>query len=142
LIDSCGDSLKFRYVTYDRHVVTKAKPVTGALGVPVLTSPPDGTIFEHVPRDLLLTWGSVPGATSYGLELDCRGCCQPRKELFCAEQENGSVFITQPHLTTPAFYTLWNGPHNGRWRVRALKSEGGQEKASPWSAWTAFRFAN
>ena len=144
VIDGCGETLKFRYTTYDRRVVT-LKPDTGGLEAPVLKSPPEGTVFEHDPRDLLLAWGRVPGATSYTLELDCRGCCPPRKELFCSEQENGKVFQTIPGLVTPAYYTLWIGPLAGRWRVRAEKAESGpdgrtREKHGPWSPSMTFSF--
>lgn len=140
LVDSCSDTLKLRYVTYNREVIQpKLAPVAG-LEAPHILVPPDGVEFEHDPRDLLLAWSSVRGASTYTVELDCRGCCGPRKELFCAEQENGHVFKTLPGLTTPAYYTLWLGPYPGRWRVRAVQPDPGGEKAGPWSPWTAFRF--
>lgn len=139
-IDACGPTLKFHYITYDRKVVKPAAVVAG-LAAPQPTSPPDGITFDHTPRDLLLTWRAVPGATGYVLELDCRGCCPPRKELFCGEQEHGTVFLTQSDLVTPAFYTVWQGAYPGRWRVSAVKSQkGGAPQSSPWSSWSSFTF--
>jgi hypothetical protein len=48
--------------------------------------------------------------------------------------------MTIPGLKTPAYYTLWNGPYIGRWRVRAVKVEGGVDKSGPWTGWTSFSF--
>lgn len=135
-IDSCGETLRFRWTTYDRRVLVQ-KPQPGALEAPVLKTPPDTMVFEHDPRDLLLTWSKVAGAVSYSLELDCRGCCAPRKELFCGEQENGTVFQPKVGLTTSAYYTIWQGPYAGRWRVAAVGANG---KTGPWSAWYQFSF--
>lgn len=145
LIDACGDTLKLRYVTYDREVIQPRPVPSVGLEAPQILTPPDGVVFEHDPRDLLLAWKDVRGATTYTLEIDCRGCCAPRKELFCAEQENGRVFRSLPGLTTPAHYTIWLGPYAGRWRVAAVKVEPGpggkpRETTGPWTAWTTFGF--
>jgi hypothetical protein len=136
-IESCAETLRFRWVTYEREVLQKPPP-PGSLEAPVLKTPPDAVRFDHEPRDLLLAWGAVEGAASYSLELDCQGCCAPRKELFCAEQENGSSFIVKSDLLSPAYYTIWLGPFSGRWRVRAHGPGG---KAGPWSAWSRFGFS-
>ena len=136
VIDECGSTLKFRYATYRKETVTKvAQP--GALTAPALKCPPDGVVFEHDPRVVLLAWGSVPGAASYDLEVDCKGCCGPRREFFCTEQENGKVFISKK-LTTPSFDTIWLGAYPGRWRTRAVKADGA---TGPWTNWFDFTFA-
>jgi len=136
-IDSCGETLKIHYATFHKRIVAKA-PVPGSLPAPAVKSPPDGVTFDHEPRDLLLAWGAVPGASKYDLELDCKGCCGPRREFFCADQENGKVFQAKPGLTTPAYYTIWLGAYPGRWRVRAFKPDG---TPGPWSGWTRFAFS-
>jgi hypothetical protein len=134
-IDSCGEALKFHWATYKRIVLVK-KPVPGALEAPVVKMPADGSVFEHDPRDLLLVWSAVPGAASYTLELDCRGCCPPRRELFCGEEENGKIYRTVS-VATSAYYTIWMGPNAGRWRVAAVGANG---KPGPFTPWTNFAF--
>jgi len=137
VIDDCGDTLKFRYATFRKQTVIKA-PVPGALTAPPLKCPPDGVVFEHDPRVLLLAWGTLPGAASYDLEVDCKGCCGPRRELYCSEQENGKMYASKKGLTSPAYDTIWLGAYQGRWRVRAAKADG---TAGPWTGWFGFSFA-
>ena len=134
-IDSVGETLKFHWTTYEKKILQKAPP-PGTLDPPTMTSPPDGVWFEHSPRDLLLTWKTVAGAASYKLELDCQGCCPPRKELFCAEQEGGRVLLATKVMTT-SFLTSWSGPYRGRWRVAAVSASG---TASAWTPWREFGF--
>jgi hypothetical protein len=137
VIDGCGETLKFRYAAYRKQTVLKA-PTPGALTAPPLRCPPDGAVFEHEPRVLLIAWGLVPGAAAYDLEVDCKGCCGPRRELYCSEQENKKMFISKPGLTSPAFDTIWLGAYPGRWRARAIKADG---SAGPWTGWFGFSFA-
>lgn len=137
VIDDCGDMLKFRYASYRRQTVQKALP-PGTLMPPPLLCPPDGVVFEHDPRVLLIAWGTVPAAATYDLEVDCKGCCGPRKEFYCSEQEKGKMYVTKTGLTSPAYDTIWLGAFQGRWRVRAVKADG---TAGPWTTWSGFSFA-
>ena len=135
-IDSVGETLKFHWTTYEKKILQKAPP-PGTLEPPVLTSPPDATIFEHATHELLLTWKSVPGAVSYNIELDCRGCCPLRKELFCGDPENGGKVLLAKKVASTAFSTTWSGPYRGRWRVATVSPTG---RASAWSQWREFSF--
>lgn len=137
VIDDCGESLKFRYASYHKQTVLKAPPA-GSLTAPPLRCPPEGVVFEHDPRVLLLAWGTQPAAATYDLDVDCKGCCGPRREHYCSEQENGKMYVSKKGLTTPAFDTIWLGAYQGRWRVRAVKADG---TAGPWTNWFDFSFA-
>jgi hypothetical protein len=136
VIDDCGATLKFRFETFRKQTVVKA-PVSGVLPAPEIRCPADGIAFDHNPRVLMLAWGAVQGAATYDLELDCKGCCGPRHEMFCAEQENGAVQLSKTGLTTTEYDEIWRGPYPGRWRVRALKADG---TPGLWTGWTRFSF--
>jgi len=137
VLDECGSTVKFRYGSYHKQTVVKA-PVSGALTPPPLKCPPDGVVFEHDPRVLLLAWGRVPGAATYDLDVDCKGCCGPRRELWCSEQEKGGMFSSKTALTSPEYDTVWQGALPGRWRTRAVKADG---SAGPWTGWFGFSFS-
>ena len=136
VLDDCGSTVKFRYATYRKQTVAKvARP--GDLTPPPLKSPPDGVVFEHEPRVLLLAWGKVDGAATYDLEVDCKGCCPPRREFFCSEQEKGGVYVSKTGLASPSYDTIWIGAYQGRWRTRAVKADG---SAGAWTGWLNFSF--
>ena len=136
VIDDCGSTLKLRYATYRKQLVTKVLQ-PGDLTAPPLKCPADAVVFEHDPRVLLLAWGKVSGAATYDLEVDCKGCCPPRREFYCSEQEKGKVYVSKTGLVSPSYDPIWLGAYQGRWRARAVKADG---SAGPWSAWSAFSF--
>jgi hypothetical protein len=139
-IDAYEDGkLKFHWITFDKKVIPRA-PVAAvsALEAPVLKSPCPDVDFYHVPRDLLLTWAPVRGAVSYVVEIDCRGCCGPRYDWFCGDQEGSKgPLLTLPAATT-ALPVPWTGEaHQGHWRVRGIDKDG---KPGPWSGYFTFLF--
>ena len=119
------------------HVVTRIAAAQSTLQAPRLKSPPSEIEFEHTPRELQLVWGTVSGAASYTLDLDCKGCCAPRYDVYCGDEEGGKPLLTIPALTQPEFFTTFIGAHPGRWRVRAIGKDG---KPGPWSGWSTFAF--
>ncbi len=100
---------------------------SAALGPPNPLSPADGTVFDHFPRETTLSWSSVSGASSYGLEVQF---CSPGGFTDCTE------LITETTGSTSHTFNFV-GAQPGRWRVWAI-GPGGTE--GPKSDWRTFRY--
>jgi len=72
------------YVTNTSPVISSLTATTGAVSDPLLTSPASGATGQ--PISLTLYWGSVAGATSYGVQVSANG-------------EFGSTIFSQTGLT-------------------------------------------
>lgn len=100
-----------------------------SLPAPVLTSPPDGTLFTDLASDTTLTWQRVPHARRYDVEVQC--LCGTDWTAF----RSGTV--------TPVSFTFtWSRAgdfKDKRWRVTAVAANG--TPGTP-SAWSGFRFDN
>lgn len=104
-----------------------------ALSAPVQISPKNGTVYDIYPRQTILQWNPVPGATSYTVEIDCFHCCQANK--WCADV--GRTFSVVPNLTTTNYTFNFVGAQPGRWRVWAVYASG---KEGPKSDWWGFSY--
>jgi hypothetical protein len=49
--------------------VVARSPLAGLLPTPVLVSPANGTVFTHLPREMVLAWRPVDGVTGYRVEI-------------------------------------------------------------------------
>ncbi len=87
------------------------------LSAPVQQSPASGTTFHHYPRTLTLRWATVPGASSYTVEV-----------------EN---WLLVPDLKQTSYTFDFVGAQPGRWRVWAVDTAG---RGSPKSEWWTFAF--
>lgn len=117
LVAACGES-----VGYDD---PPSPPAT-----PTQLTPPNGSVLSVFPRTTTLTWTSVPGATSYQVDIEyCQG-------QACVDG------TTSPYpavtVTTPTYTFIFVGAQPGRWRVAAVGSSGTSAK----SGWWTFRYTS
>jgi hypothetical protein len=107
-------------------------PVTPAgIAAPSAISPPNGAALTGHPRTIAFQWSPVKGATQYGIEIDCFGCCVA--DTWCADSR--SAYKVQA-LKEPAFtFDFW-GDQPGRWRVWAIGADRAPSGKSPWSEFT------
>ncbi len=111
-------------------------PITGKewasrgppLGVPVLITPPNGTVFNHYPRDTYYEWDPVSGATGYLHEIQFYDRGSEKWRAW-----RGTI-ISETSLTSK-----FVGAQPGRWRVIALDSTG-LYRSSPPSEWREFEY--
>src|SRR5262245_47621101 len=92
------------------------------LPAPVLTSPPDGTLFTDVAPDTTLTWQRVAHARRYNVEVQC--LCGTDWTAF----RSGTV-------TTTSFTFTWSRAGDfkeKRWRVTAVAANGTPGTPSGW----------
>jgi len=103
------------------------------LPAPTQLGPSNGMSFDRYPRTTTLTWRPVPGAASYGVEVDCMGCCQTGR--WCADV--GKQWSIQTGITSTRYVFDFVGAQPGRWRVWAIGQNGrGGER----SGWWEFRY--
>jgi hypothetical protein len=107
-----------------------------ALPAPEQMWPEDGRSFDNYPRTMALRWKPVPGAASYGVELDCLNCCEPGK--WCSDLgKPWKVAHKIPAANSPGYKFVFVGAQPGRWRVWAAGKDGQEGEKSPWRT---FRF--
>lgn len=98
-------------------------PVAGA-SAPVPVSPPDGAVFNHLPRTTQLTWEPVAGAIGYVVEWDYK-----ESGGWWSESHNSQI----TKLATDTMFSFdFIGAQPGRWRVWAVLSGGGTGAKSEW----------
>ena len=111
----------------------RVKVASGRLTAPALVAPRDQTVFTNHPRTVRFAWSRVPQAASYGIEIDCYGCCA--RDKWCSEAQGMGYIV--PHLTAITYtFTFW-GDQRGRWRVWAADAK---SRLGPKSAWSGFAF--
>ncbi len=76
----------------------------------------------------------MTSAASYGVQLDCYGCCKSGK--WCAEV--GRSWHVNTGIKDSNFTFDFVGAQPGRWRVWAIDADG---KKGPPSPWREFRYA-
>ncbi len=104
-----------------------------ALPAPVQLSPPTGSVFSNFPRNTKLTWKAVPGATRYLLQI------QTCNYYGCTANpvgENSDLLPYSVILDSTTYSFQFVGAQPGRWRVMALRSDGGLSQFSPWWGFT------
>lgn len=102
---------------------TTTTTVPGALVAPTQTAPASGSTLTSFPRNLTLTWTSVPGAASYGLQI---------------QMNMGSwVDVVNTTLAATTYSTTMSGDNPCRWRVWAIDAA---SNAGPYSGWATFEF--
>lgn len=99
---------------------------------PLPISPANGVAMRGYPRTVTFQWSDVPGATRYGIEIDCYGCCTAHR--WCTDV--GKSGFTVDSLTQPTYtFDFW-GDQPGRWRVWAVAPGLGVSEKSQWSEFT------
>lgn len=86
---------------------------------PLQLSPDDGEVFDHLPREVTLSWTST-SSRHYYLEVEF---CQPP---VCSDRSATPLTIPHEHIRT-SYKLLFVGPYPGRWRI-----SGDGTKPSPW----------
>jgi hypothetical protein len=113
--------------------VQAAAAASALLPAPVQLGPADGMSFDRYPRTTTLTWRPVAGAASYGVEIDCMGCCESGR--WCADV--GKQWKVEAAVTSTRYVFDFVGAQPGRWRVWAVGANGrGGER----SGWWEFRY--
>lgn len=100
----------------------------GPLPAPQQKAPADNAqvmdAANHVAR---LEWAPVAGAATYGIEIDCLGCCE--KHRWCSDENRGTQ--VEWMVKSPYLFRLPAG-RPGSWRVWAVDQTGQMGKASDW----------
>ncbi|NNE67779.1 MAG: hypothetical protein HKN33_14550 [Pyrinomonadaceae bacterium] len=90
------------------------------LRAPVQVSPANGRVFNRFPRNTLLNWNPVPGATAYRVEI----------EYFSGGRWIGGY--KNVRVTSSQYRFNFVGAQPGRWRVWAISASGTAGRKSPW----------
>lgn len=109
------------------------------LPAPKQLSPPNGSVFDHVPRTTTLEWSAVPGDTAYieyTVEIDCYHCCQIN--AWCTDV--GQTWQVVSDLYGTSYTFEWVGAQPGRWRVWAMDIKTYPPQESPKTGWWEFRY--
>jgi TonB family protein len=112
----------------------QASPSSSSLMVPAQLSPVDGSAWpEKYPRTIEFQWSKVPGAASYGIEVDCFLCCG--RGQWCSD--TGELHFIMRGMREPT-YTFDNfyGAQPGSWRVWAIDDKNQDGPASRWWEFT------
>lgn len=109
----------------------RAPAPSAAMVAPTPLSPANDAAFHAHPRTVTLQWEPVKGATRYGVEIDCYGCCAGHQ--FCGEV--GRTFRTDSTSDTKHSFDFV-GDQPGRWRVWAISADGLAGPPSPWRRFT------
>ena len=104
------------------------------LVAPTQLYPADGAAFSHYPRQTVLVWSAVPGASSYTVEIDCFHCCQAGR--WCTDVDGPRHLV--PDLKTTVYSFNFVGSQPGRWRVWAVGPGG---VGGPKTNWSQFTYA-
>jgi serine/threonine protein kinase len=111
-------------------------PTSETLTTPTQLRPLDGTVFNHFPRETPLVWTSVPGASSYMVEVDFYSPFSPQPQ-WCSEMKKPKkCSYIKTNVMTNSYTFNFVGSQPGRWRVWAVGADG---RESPKSGWWEFR---
>lgn len=95
------------------------------LPAPRQLSPASGTVFNNYPRTTTLQWSTVPGATSYTVQVYYY---QPG-DTTCT---GGAQDYLTPNITNTSYTFDFVGAQPGCWRVWAVDATGRQSPSSGW----------
>ena len=99
------------------------------LYAPRPVAPPNGTVFNHYPRETVLQWEAAPGAASYKVEIDFRS------NNWASETGQSQI---QAGVRTTHYAFDFVGAQPGRWRVWAVDAD---DREGPKSQWWEFRYS-
>src|SRR5262245_59443367 len=102
------------------------------LASPTQLPPADGTLFADRTFKPILEWSTVPGAASYGLEVDCFHCC--KEGQWCSDVGGSTTVINEIHETRVTY--AYANPQPYRWRVWSVGSDGTTSPKSPWATFS------
>ena len=92
---------------------------------PKLLAPEDGKVMDNMPRNVVLTWHKVEGATRYQVELQMQN---PLDGLWMPTP----IGINRRLTDTERLQITFPGSQPGRWRVTAISGNGTRSRASQW----------
>jgi hypothetical protein len=117
-----------------RKIAPAIQAATSALlPAPTQLGPANGISFDRFPRTTTLTWRPVSSAVSYGVEIDCMGCCEGGR--WCADL--GKQWKVETGINSTRYVFDFVGAQPGRWRVWAVSANG---QAGNRSGWWEFRY--
>jgi hypothetical protein len=96
-----------------------------------LVSPQDGAVFDNYPRTAKFSWNTVLGAAKYLVEVQCSVRDMDTGKSTWIDCKK--VYVTDAQFTLDSF----PGVQQGRWRVTAYDTTGGEGDSSEWRT---FRF--
>lgn len=108
------------------HALAQATDAAGQVPLPApLQKMQTTTLVTKIAR---LEWEPVAGAATYGIEIDCLGCCE--RHHWCSDKKH---FTFVQWMVKSPF--LFNVPvrEAGSWRVWAMDKDGNLGKVSDWS---------
>ncbi len=107
---------------------------TPSLPAPQQLEPQNGAAWSEqtFPRTVNFQWSRVPGAASYGIEINCFHCCVQRQ--WCSDA-GGTTHIVRG-LVEPNYTHDYVGSQPGSWRVWAIDENSNDGVASGWSEFT------
>jgi hypothetical protein len=114
-------------------------PYYTALSMPIPEHPACGTVIK-MPADqefLVLKWGSVDGASTYTIEVDCIGCGQYPNKWYSLSgmpwHVKSGIGLRAPIYSSKVHVEMQQaGGRSLRWRVWAVDSNGKEGKKSDW----------
>jgi hypothetical protein len=107
------------------HVVAPSTEVSAPLQI----SPPDQSVFTSSPRELSLSWNAVQGAVQYEVEIQA---CDVWSSPWWTSCESWSRVDVTSETSNTYLVAGFIGAQPGRWRVRAIDSNGGVSGFSQW----------
>jgi thiol-disulfide isomerase/thioredoxin len=125
LLGGRGESMLREVVRRARMGASVPEPrpaIRRVLPAPQQLSPAAGAVFEHFPRETMLMWSEVPGASGYEVEWDYK-------------QADGWMLdvaglVSTVRVTDPVATIRFVGAQPGRWRVTALDALGNSGEAT------------
>jgi TonB family protein len=114
---------------------TSSTAAAGALDVPQLVTPQEGAVLTFFPRTIDFEWRAVPGAATYGIEVDCYHCCAT--DQWCSDVNPRAV--PRHQVAATKFTTEFPGNQPGRWRVWAIDGAGRPGPRTPWREFTFYQ---
>ncbi len=116
----------------DRAISDAEKQPGLHLPAPMQSSPADGVVFDHYPRNTKIEWSPVEGAASYSVEVDY---CKPDRQRRACATAHPLMMTANPPMTginATSYEFAFVGAQPGRWRVWAVDKEGRDGFKSAW----------
>jgi len=118
-------------------------PTPIPLATPVQISPANGSVFSHYPRQTVFEWSSVPGATSYIIQIDVQyWTVEGMKwctDIFLSRGETPTGDCKTRSSDSTTYTYEFSGANPGRWRVWGSDAYG---NLGPGTDWWYFEYTN